>query len=231
MREKLFIVEGDKNVSEVLKSSLEVEQLFATADYINLNNSILLNAKSVIKTSKDEINKASLLKNPQNSMALCKIPDERPFPAELNDLAVYLDGIQDPGNLGTIIRVCDWFGINHLFCSYDTVDVYNPKVIQAAMGSFSRVQIQQAIFNELLLLAKNSAMQIFGTYLSGENIYKAVLPEKALLVMGNEGNGIRSEMEHFIDKKVSIPQFSAGAESLNVAIATAIFCSEFKRRV
>jgi TrmH family RNA methyltransferase len=229
LQEKLFIVEGDKNVAEVLKSELKVEHLFATHDFLNENKSITDSAKTISEISKNEIIKASLLKSPQNSLALCNLPDELPLPTELNHLTLFLDGIQDPGNLGTIIRVCDWFGIKTLFCSADTVDFYNPKVIQASMGSFCRLQPQKKPFNEIVKLAKKSNLSVFGAYLNGENIYKQELPENALLVMGNEGNGIRVELEPSIDTKISVPQFTLETESLNVAMATAIICSEFRR--
>ncbi len=183
----------------------------------------------VFEVPKDDINRASLLKNPQNSLAVCKLPDDLSLPDTINDLAIYLDGIQDPGNLGTIIRICDWFGINQLFCSPDTVDMYNPKVIQATMGSFCRLHAQKTTFELVAQIAINSNATIFGAYMDGNNIYHEELPAKALLVMGNEGNGIGHEPEQFIERKIGIPKFKAEAESLNVAIATAIICSEFRR--
>ena len=230
LQEGLFIVEGDKNVAEVLQSSYKVKQLFATSDFIISNKLFLDDIELKDEVSKDDIKKASLLINPQNSIALCKLPPDFSIPAKINDLAVYLDGIQDPGNLGTIIRICDWFGIRQLLCSLDTADEYNPKVIQASMGSFCRVKVQKILFQDASELAKKSAATVFGTYLNGNNIYTEQLPKKALLVMGNEGNGIRAEFESMIDRKLSIPKYTNHAESLNVAVATAIVCSEFKRR-
>ena len=230
LKENLFLVEGDKNISEVLQSSYKIEHLFATAAFIKSNNLSMEQVGSISEVSKDDIKKASLLINPQNSIALCKLPTDFSIPVKITDLTVYLDGVQDPGNLGTIIRICDWFGIKQLFCSPDTVDEYNPKVIQASMGSFCRVQVQKALFHEVSELAKKSAATIFGTYIKGNSIYTEELPQNALLVMGNEGNGIRAEIENLIEKKISIPKFTTVAESLNVAVATAIICSEFKRR-
>ena len=148
-------------------------------------------------------------------------------------MSVYLDGVQDPGNLGTIIRLCDWFGIQNIFCSNDTVDLYNPKVIQASMGSFMRVTVFESELSALKKIAQKSGAVIYGTFMEGENVYRAELASKAVLVMGNEGNGIREKSVQLIDRKVSIPNFSAAnskAESLNVSVATAILCSEFKRR-
>lgn len=231
LHEKLFLVEGDKNVAEVLKSKFKVEQLYATFDFLHINISAVANAKLVVEVTKDEINRTSLLKQPQNSLALCALPDNLFLPDTISQLALFLDDIQDPGNLGTIIRVCDWFGINQLFCSPNTVDMFNPKVIQATMGSFCRVQTQKISFNELAHLVKKSKVQVFGSFMDGNNIYNEALPHKALIVVGNEGNGVGTELEPLIERKIGIPRFTNGAESLNVAIATAIICSEFRRKM
>ena len=229
LQKKLFLVEGDKNVTEVLKSKFQIEQLYATNEFLDLNRSDLAKVKSVLEVSKEEIDRVSLLKNPQKSLALCRLPENLPLPKSILNLSIFLDGIQDPGNLGTIVRVCDWFGIDYLFCSPDTVDMFNPKVIQATMGSFCKVQTQKVSVDEMIQLAKKSRVSIFGAYTEGNNIYREELPVKALLVMGNEGNGIRPDLEQFIENKISIPKFTSDAESLNVAIATAIICSEFRR--
>ena len=156
------------------------------------------------------------------------------FPSILNkNISVYLDDIQDPGNLGTIIRICDWFNIEYLFCSPNTVDLWNPKVIQASMGSFCRVQLVETTFEQVAILAQSSQTPVYGAFMNGENIYTEKLPEKAILIMGNEGNGINKKLESKIDIKIKIPEFSdksISAESLNVSVATAIICSEFKRQ-
>ena len=228
--EKLFLVEGEKNISDVLYSTIIVKQLFATSGFISKHKAIINNVQQIFEVSEEELSKASLLKSPQDGLALCEIPAISEIPAKINDnLVIYLDGIQDPGNLGTIVRVCDWFGIDYLFCSPDTVDMFNPKVIQATMGSFCKVQTQKVSIDEMIQLAKKSRVSIFGAYTEGNNIYREELPVKALLVMGNEGNGIRPDLEQFIENKISIPKFTSDAESLNVAIATAIICSEFRR--
>ncbi len=229
LKEKLFLVEGDKNVAEVLNSEFQVEELFATKEFLLINEAAITKAKSILEVSKIEIDRASFLKNPQKSLALCVLPDNINLSETINQLAIYLDGIQDPGNLGTIIRICDWFGVHQLYCSPDTVDMFNPKVIQATMGSFCRIQAQKATFDEIVQQVKMSGVPVFGAYMDGNSIYKEQFPKKALLVMGNEGNGIRPGLEQFIERKISIPQFTPGAESLNVAIATAIICSEFRR--
>lgn len=233
-KESLFLVEGDKNVAEVLNSNYSVEKLFATKNFINENKELTEKVIFLEEVDQNEIKKASLLQNPQNSLAICRLPEQPEFPKKLNtNLSIFLDEIQDPGNLGTIIRICDWFKVEFLFCSPNTADLFNPKVIQASMGSFSRVNAIRAEFEQVLQIAKNTATPIFGAFLNGQNIYQVKLPQRAILVVGNEGNGIRQNIEANTDKKIKIPEFadhSAGAESLNVSVATAIICSEFKRQ-
>ena len=232
-KEKLFLVEGDKNVLETLKSNYSVEKLFAIKSFISSHSEDCKKAKELIEIEYLELNKASLLKTPQNCLAICKLPERQDFPEETkNNLSIFLDDIQDPGNLGTIIRICDWFNVEYLFCSPNTVDMYNPKVIQASMGSFCRIQTYEASFNEIENFSASKNIPIYGAFLEGENIYKQSLPQKAILVMGNEGNGIQEEIEKKILNKIRIPEFSSegnGAESLNVSVATSIICSEFKR--
>ena len=233
-KEKLFLVEGDKNVSEVLSSNFKIEKLLATSSFL-ANNILWKNrVKLIEEVSQQDIIQASLLKSPQNSIAICTVPEVKELPEIFNsDLSIYLDDIQDPGNLGTIMRICDWFGINQLFCSPKTADLYNPKVIQASMGSFCRVEVWHIPFEPIAQIAKNLGIPVIGTFLDGENIYVQNLPKKALLVMGNEGNGISSEIEKLIEHKIKIPEFNQNqisAESLNVSVATAIICAEFKRQ-
>lgn len=232
-KEQLFLVEGDKLVLEVLNSAIRVQELFATAGFIQDNEKQLRKAAIVTEASPEELKSASLQKQPQQSLALCEMPSPVHLPPVLRGLSLYLDGIRDPGNLGTIIRTCDWFGVEYLFCSPDTADVFNPKVIQATMGSFSRVKTVYAPFGEVLGSARHSGVPVFGSFMDGDNIYTSKLPRAALVVMGNEGQGIRPEVAEHTGKKLKIPSFSpsgGGAESLNVASATAVICSEFKRQ-
>lgn len=234
VKENLFLVEGDKNVSEVLVSQFNIEKLFATSTFLEKNKSLLKKAQMVTEVTQQEINQASLLKSPQNSIALCTLPEPKSLPEKPDsELCIYLDDVQDPGNLGTIIRICDWFGINPLFCSPKTADLFNPKVIQASMGSFCRVEVYYTLFDLVAQFANNFEIPIIGAFLDGNNIYQEKLPSKALLVMGNEGNGIGAEIEKIIEQKIKIPAFNinpTSAESLNVSVATAIICSEFKRQ-
>lgn len=233
-KEQLFLVEGDKMVSEMLHSQFSVSELYCTEEFeaqLHQNHAAL---PKTTRVTHDELKKISRLKTPQNSLALCQMPEQASLPQTLNEpLYLYLDGIQDPGNLGTIVRLCDWFGIHTIFCSGNTVDLYNPKVIQASMGSFMRVKVLECSLSELAQTAKNSGAVIYGAFMEGENVYQSELAPKAILVMGNEGNGIGEATQKFIDRKISIPHFSdsnSQAESLNVSVATAILCSEFKRR-
>ena len=233
-KEKLFLVEGDKMVLEMLSSSYEMEILYLTEEFVvSFAKEGFVPANAVI-VNHAELKKISQLQTPQNSLAVCHIPEPLVLPGKLKGkLSIYLDGIRDPGNMGTIIRLCDWFGIKDLFCSVDSVDVFNPKVIQASMGSFARVNVYESDFADVQKIAKKSEAIVYGAFMNGANVYAEDLSAKSLLVMGNEGRGISSELEQFIDKKISIPSFSAektGAESLNVSVATAILCSEFRRR-
>lgn len=233
-KENLFLVEGDKNIQEVLKSDYKIAFLYATSNFISEHKNAIKPAKQITEVEHEEIKKASLLKNPQNCIAICELPKNKIIPTILNSqLSLYLDGIQDPGNFGTIIRICDWFGIEQIFCSPNTADLYNPKVIQASMGSFCRVNIWYTPFENIIQLSNNSEAKILGAFLEGENIYTENLPEKSILVVGNEGNGIRNEIVDYIDKKIMIPSFAEkndGAESLNVGVATGILCAEIKRQ-
>jgi RNA methyltransferase, TrmH family len=232
-QEQLFLVEGDKIVLEVLNSPYEVKELFATGHFISGNKNTLTRAGKVTEASHEEIKKASLLKQPQNCMALCILPAETLPSDNFSDVSFYLDGIQDPGNLGTIIRICDWFGMEYLFCSPDTADVYNPKVIQSSMGSFCRVKPMYIEFNELVHLATLSEIPVIGTFADGQNLYNYEPPENALVVLGNEGRGIRDHIIPKIGIRLGIPTFQPkkpGAESLNVAVAAGIISSEFRRQ-
>ncbi|WP_297092449.1 RNA methyltransferase [uncultured Draconibacterium sp.] len=232
-KENLFLVEGDKMVGEVLQSELEVEILVVTDHFLQQNVLPPNSAKRIIEVDQKTLKKISLLQHPQYSLAVCQIPEKNNSEIEIgNNLSIYLDGIQDPGNMGTIIRICDWYGVDRLFCSPDCVDWYNPKVIQASMGSFNRVESVSCEFEPLFKLAEQYNVPVFGAFMKGENIYQQELPARAVLVMGNEGKGIRAVIEKQIKNRLSIPNFSTNAvkaESLNVSVATAIICSEFKR--
>lgn len=233
--ENLFVAEGDKIVKEVLNSSFTIERIYATTTFLENNPIDSGRSKHILEVSNEEVKKASLLKTPQNCIAICQLPVSKKIPYELAvPLSIFLDDVQDPGNVGTIIRICDWFGISQIFSSPGSADFFSPKVIQASMGSFCRVEVISSTFDQVASLAKKSGVKIMGAFLDGENIYASDLREKILLVMGNEGNGINLLNAQKVDKKISIPHFSttdSKAESLNVAVATAVICAEIQRQM
>ncbi|MBE0424400.1 MAG: RNA methyltransferase [Lutibacter sp.] len=216
----LFVAEGTKIVAEFLNSNFELEQLFC------VDKAIYKNLEKVTEISETELKKISTLVSPNNVLALFKIPSTTP--SIKSGLIVALDEINDPGNLGAIIRLCDWFGVDQLICSTNTVDCYNQKVVQSSMGSLARVSI---IYTDLKDYIQNSKLPKYAAAMDGENVYKSKLPENAILVMGNEANGIRDSILKLINNTISIPRFGALklTESLNVATATSILLSEFKR--
>lgn len=220
-KHKLFIAEGIKVVNELLKSSFKIDTLFATDDF-----QTDISSDKIVRVSDKDLQKISNLKTPNKVLGLFMIPDEKPL--QKNGLTIALDAINDPGNLGTIIRLCDWFGVSQLLCSKETVDCYNQKVVQASMGSLTRISIK---YIDLETYLKETKLPTFIADMNGENVYKSTLPKEAVLIMGNEANGVSDELKALIKNKISIPRFgeTQETESLNVATATAILLSEFKR--
>lgn len=221
-REGLFVAEGPKVLGDLMNAGYRAVNIFATADWLAANE-VAGNCQEV---TGDELRKLSFLQHPQQVLAVFPIPAPD-HPAMPSPLILALDGVQDPGNLGTIIRIADWFGITQIVCSPDTADAWSPKVVQATMGSIARVDI---VYTNLKEYLNTSTLPIYGTMLDGKDIYRQELPDRAIIVMGNEGNGISQEIRQLISRRLLIPPFRQGAESLNVAIATAITCSEFCRR-
>ncbi|MEP0262772.1 RNA methyltransferase [Dokdonia sp.] len=223
-REGLFVAEGIKVINELLQSSFQLEAIYGIdASFLNISRD-----DSVIfqEVTLAELKKVSFLKTPQTALALFKIPENV---LTISDgITVVLDDVRDPGNLGTIIRLCDWFGVSSLVCSSQTVDCYNPKVVQATMGSLSRVSITYVDIEGYL---KEEKRPVYGTFMEGKNIYGSTLPSEAVIIMGNEANGISDTVARFVTQKIAIPRFGQlqKTESLNVATATAICLSEFKR--
>lgn len=230
----LFLVEGNKMVEEALRSDFKVETLVCTSGFLHLHPQIRSKVNELIEVNNVSIRKASLLQNPQDSMALISQPANiKPGMNLQNDLILTLDFIQDPGNLGTILRIADWFGIRTVICSENTVDVFNPKVVQASMGAIFRVNTWYTDLEKFLSETIENHIPVFGTFLEGKDIYKEKLSQNGIIVLGNEGNGISEAVSKLVTHKLFIPSFSSGIskpESLNVAIATAICCSEFRRR-
>jgi len=220
---QLFIAEGVKGIHELLSSNFELEHLYATVDDFR---SVDSTKKTLVSDA--DLKKISALSTPNTCLAVFKMPKESNVSNE--GLIVALDTIRDPGNMGTILRLCDWFGIKQVICSKETVDLYNPKVIQATMGSITRVKVNYLDLKEYL---NKTTRPVFGTFMEGDVLYEAELPSEGIVVLGNEANGISSEIETLVTQKITIPRFGdlQQTESLNVATATAIVLSEFKRRV
>ena len=232
-QEGLFIAEGHKVVGDLLRAGFKPRQIFAVQDWITDNSSQLSVLDSQLSEfNLEELTRLSLLQHPQQVLALFPIPDEQTIPSPKNALSILLDNVQDPGNLGTIIRIADWFGIDTIYCSLGTVDAWNPKVVQATMGSIARVHIKY-VDPQLLFDSLPDKFPVYGTFLDGDNIYTQQLSQQGIIVMGNEGNGISDAVRSRVTHKLLIPDFHKGdtADSLNVAIATAITCSEFRRRM
>lgn len=230
----LFKIEGEKLVSELLDSPLETESLFASPEWVRRNPS-RTKGRQVTEVDEREMSTISNFQSLPEVIALARIPEFKYDEQEIrNTLSLVLNGIQDPGNLGTILRVADWFGIRNIFCDRDCAGIHNSKCVQASMGAIFRVKV---FYTELVpLLQKFSApgFHCYGTFLDGENIYRKTLAPTGFIVMGNEGSGIRPEIEEWIDCKLTIPSLANSAfstESLNVGVATGIILSEFKRNL
>ena len=219
---QLFFAEGIKVIQELVESNFELEHLYTTQDDFDLVP--VLKRKLI---SESDLKKISALATPNTCLAVFKMPQEKKISE--SGLILALDAIRDPGNLGTILRLCDWFGIDQLICSKETVDIYNPKVIQATMGSIARVNVSYIDLQDFISKTK---LPVFGTFMEGDSIYKAKLPQEGIIIMGNEANGISYELEKSIKNKLTIPRFGQlqKTESLNVATATAIILSEFRRK-
>ena len=224
----LFIAEGDKIAREILDSSLTVACVLARTTWLQqIPNQILTRAEEIIEINDRELQQISFLKTPHQAMVLVRIPQ---YSLDMEDmtggLSLYLDQVQDPGNLGTIIRLADWFGMNSVLCGDGCADPYNPKTVQATMGAIIRVK---TYMTDETFFQKLSNFPVYGTFLNGEGIYNAPLSKKAVIVFGNESKGISDEVAQYINKRLTIPSFQPLSESLNVATAAAIVCYEFRR--
>lgn len=225
---QLFVAEGNKLVTELLKTE-KCYLLAALPEWIDSQPNI--NAEEIIVATEKEIAKATFLTSSPPVIAVFHCPEYVIEQLNFrNGISLVLDGVQDPGNVGTIVRIADWFGIEHVFCSSDTADIYNPKTVQATMGAISRVKV---IYTDIpSFLHENLQLPIYGTFLDGHNIYEEELSDIGIIVMGSEGRGISPEVEKKVTKRLLIPNYPADrstSESLNVAVATAVVCSEFRR--
>lgn len=229
-REGLFLAEGPKVVEELL-GHFSCRFIAGTAAY--WQSHAIPTAGEVLSISSAELEQASLLRTPQEVLAVFELPaTDGELCYQPGGLALALDGVQDPGNVGTILRIADWFGIETVYCSPDTADVFSPKVVQATMGALARVRAKYVPLPSFLQHLPVTT-PIYGTFLDGEDLYKGSLTQNGVLVMGNEGNGISDEVADCVTRRLYIPSYPAGrptSESLNVATATAICCAEFRRR-
>lgn len=229
---RLFTAEGSKLVLELLNSGFRVKTVVALESYIeSVQGELLKNAGEVIAVSDNELKKISSLTAPQKVLAVAEIPDWKVEDEEIKkNLSLALDDIRDPGNLGTIIRTADWFGIKNVFCSQTCVDVYNPKVVQSTMGAVTRVKVHYTELAQLLdKWSAKSDCEIYGSFLKGENIYGAGLTNRGMVVLGNESRGISAALRPYISRSLCIPH-RGRSESLNVSAAAAVICSEFRRK-
>jgi RNA methyltransferase, TrmH family len=224
----LFLVEGFKSVIEFINSQYAIEGIYYTT---SLDSNVLNLSRKInsFEISSAEMEKISSLKTPQHIAALVKIHVLQPLNNHLlkQKFSLALDAVQDPGNLGTIIRIADWFGIQNIICSNDSVDVYNPKVVQASMGSLSRINVY---YDDIIKILTEAPVPVFGALMQGDSIYETDFGTEGVIVMGSEGKGVSAEVERLISKAVTIPRVG-GAESLNVGIAAALFCSEINRKL
>ena len=220
IKKQCFIVEGEKCLAELLNSSFEIVELFALKDWIDENKEVFDKVQAV---SFKELERISNLRSPNKVVAVVKIKKQEII-QQKSAIILVLDDINDPGNLGTIIRMCDWFGVKQIICSENTVDIYNPKVVQSTMGSLFRTHV---IYTDLIKYLAKVTTPVYGAYMDGENVKKIEGSQKAHLVMGNEANGISKKIEKYISKRVAIKNIGGNTESLNVAVATSILLHEF----
>jgi TrmH family RNA methyltransferase len=233
--ENLYVIEGDKLVREFLAAGIPVKAVYAKQEFISSLSANMKNSAEEIETvTFEDLKQISSLKTPHNALALVPVPQNKfDMASVLSGLCVALDFVQDPGNLGTIIRAAAWFGIKNIVCSENCVDIYNPKVIQSCMGAILHVNVQYTDLTKFLIEADRKKIPVYGTLLDGESIYSHPLSEKGIIVLGNESRGISDDLTRFITEKIMIPKFSSakfGIDSLNVSMAASVVFSEFARK-
>ncbi|ENM5913889.1 RNA methyltransferase [Vibrio mimicus] len=219
----LFLVQGEKNVLELASSTLKVQNIFATAEFLAEHANVLAGYECT-EAALDDLTKVSTLVSNNAAIAVVEIP--RIEVPKAQGLMIGLDGVSDPGNLGTIIRLADWYGIQHIIASQDCADPYNPKTISATMGSFGRVQVSQVDLPDYLAKAN---LPVYGAFLEGVSVHKTAFKAEGILLMGSESHGIREQAAQYVTDKITIPAFG-GAESLNVAMATGIILDNIRRQ-
>jgi len=225
-QEQKFLVEGEKSVLELLNSRYKINILLATKRFLEIyRNKFDTTYIELFEVSEDQLTQSGTLKTNKSAIAVVEIPGPEPINTSQISILPAFDYLQDPGNLGTVIRTCDWYGFDKIVLSEDSVDLYNPKVIQASMGSFTRVQV---IYLDLLEFLSTSDIPVIGTKMKGENIYTMSWPDRAIILFGNESKGISDNLDPYLSEVVSIPQYG-DAESLNVGIATAVVLDNIRR--
>ena len=236
--QQCFFVEGEKLVDELLHSDVQTISIFAVVEWLEKKRSVLsnLNDIEIVEVKEEDLKKISALTTPNKVLAIAKQPSYSFTFEEIKEcLNIFLDNIKDPGNFGTIIRIADWYGIKNVFCSNESVDVFNPKVVQSTMGAIFRTKIHYVDSSNFLdKLQQLDDFNIYGTFLEGDNIYKTELSKNGMIIMGSESQGISDNLKPFINNKLFIPNYPLDvktSESLNISIATAITCSEFRRRI
>ncbi|MEM6525010.1 MAG: RNA methyltransferase [Bacteroidota bacterium] len=221
--EQLFLVEGDKSVVEVLQSTYKVRQVLSTQEFQERYPELLKSTERITANER-ELSAMGNFRTNNSAIAVVEMSSNTPF--EIADgFGIVLDDVNDPGNLGTIIRVADWYGFSRIVASLNTADLYNPKVISASKGSFTRVRLY---YTDLSVYLKEANVPIFGAFMEGDSVHKIEFRERGLIVMGNESNGISDELSPLISKRISIPRYGQ-AESLNVGVATAVICDNLRR--
>jgi RNA methyltransferase, TrmH family len=226
-QEQCFTVQGEKSVLEVINSSFQVQELFATADFAERNKPALDRfTGTIILVTENELALVGEYSTNDAALAIVEMPGNNSFEIRPDEFALMLDDIRDPGNLGTIIRTADWYGITKIIASEETADVYNSKVIQSSMGSFTRTQIFSTNLSSYL---QRNKQPVYGTFLTGDDVHKLTFSSGGIIVIGNEANGISAEVEKFVTQRITIPQYGK-AESLNAAIATAVVLDNIRRR-
>ena len=226
-QEHAFFVEGSKNVTELLNSDFKVSHLLYTAKFAENHPQIIHNGTmAAYEVDQKTLQALGSFVTNDSALAVAEMKDNRSFVLESNELAIALDDVRDPGNLGTIIRIADWYGINKLVLSEESADFYNPKVLNASMGSFTRVDF---FYTDLEAFLKKADLPVYGAFLEGENIHLSALKPEGVILMGNESKGISDKLSSLVTHKLTIPAFGQ-AESLNVAVATAVICDNFRRK-
>ncbi len=233
--ERLYLIEGDKIIREFLLSGVTLKLLISKPEFFSsIPSDLKTGIEESIIVSYEELKLVSTLKAPHNALALVNMNDDSPDPALIGrDLSIALECVQDPGNFGTIIRAAAWFGIRNIYCSPDSVDVYNPKVIQASMGAILHVRVFYAGLDKIMETAVSRGARIYGTMLEGESVYGSVLTEPGVILMGNESKGISGNLAGYVTDKIMIPRYSDalyGIDSLNIGMAASVIFSEFARR-